>query len=172
MIRRFGVPAAVMLAALLGACNSDDSDDSQNAGGAELGVTVSVAQDETLGEILVDSSGAALYTSEQETNGTIACQDGCADQWRPLTVDSGQEPTASDEVTATLSTMDRSDGTTQVTLNGVPLYTFQLDRAPGEVTGDGLSDDFDGTTFTWHVARPDGTTGEPAPPDDGGVGNY
>jgi predicted lipoprotein with Yx(FWY)xxD motif len=170
MIRRFGVPAAVLLAALLGACNSDDSDDNQNAGGAEPGVTVAVTEDETLGEILVDSSGSALYTTEQETNGTIVCQEGCADMWRPLTVDSGQTPTASDDVSATVGTVDRSDGTTQVTLNGAPLYTFQMDGSPGDVTGDGLSDDFDGTTFTWHVARPDGTTTEPAPPDN--IGNY
>jgi predicted lipoprotein with Yx(FWY)xxD motif len=168
MIRRIGVPAAVILAAMLGACNSSDgNEDNQDAGAAEPGVTVSVAQDDSLGEILVDSSGAALYTTEQEANGTVACHDGCADMWRPLIVDSGETPTASEDVTAPLSTVDRGDGTTQVTLDGAPLYTFRLDDS-GNVTGDGLSDDFDGTTFTWHVARPDGTTAPPA----GDIGGY
>jgi predicted lipoprotein with Yx(FWY)xxD motif len=168
MIRRFAVPAAVILTALLGACGSDDnSDGNQDAGAPDAGTTVSVAQDETLGEILVDSSGSALYTAEQESAGVILCRDGCADVWVPLTVDSGETPTASEEVTAPLGTVDRIDGTTQVTLNGMPLYTFTMDGS-GDVTGDGLSDDFDGTTFTWHVARPDGSA--EAPP--GNVGGY
>jgi predicted lipoprotein with Yx(FWY)xxD motif len=45
---------------------------------------------------------------------------------------------------------ERPDGTRQVTLDGRRLYTFVQDE-PGEVTGDGFSDAFDGQQFTWHV---------------------
>lgn len=170
MIRRFAIPAAAVLAALLGACNSSsDSEEDPGAAPADPDVTVSVAQHEEAGDILVDSSGWALYIAEQESNGAVLCQGGCADFWVPLTVEGSEEPTASDEVTAAVGTVDRGDGTMQVTLNGVPLYTFRDDGSPGNVTGDGLTDEFEGTTFTWHVARPDGSMGE-APPDN--VGGY
>ena len=57
-----------------------------------------------------------------------------------------------------LSVVDRPDGTSQVTFNGMPLYSFVQD-SPGQVTGDGVSDSFGGTDFTWTVA----STGTSAP---------
>jgi hypothetical protein len=38
-----------------------------------------------------------------------------------------------------------------VTWGGKPLYTFVQD-SPGQVTGNGFSDQFNGTSFTWTVA--------------------
>lgn len=170
MIRRVAGSVAALGVMLLAACGGgadDSSDQSEVAGNA----TVSVFEDHNLGWILVDSTGAALYTSEQEADGTVRCVASCADLWPPLTVDSGQTPTASGDVAGALGTVARDDGTTQVTLDGVPLYTFSLDGEPGEVTGDGLSDAFDGSTFTWHVATASGAavtsspTATPGPPD-------
>jgi len=40
----------------------------------------------------------------------------------------------------------------QVTYDGKPLYTFTLDSQPGELTGNGVTDQFGGTQFTWHAA--------------------
>jgi hypothetical protein len=42
----------------------------------------------------------------------------------------------------------------QVTLNGLPLYTFAPDKNPGDATGDGLND-FGGI---WHVVSLGGTS--------------
>jgi predicted lipoprotein with Yx(FWY)xxD motif len=42
-------------------------------------------------------------------------------------------------VTGTLATIKRSDGTTQVTDNGHPLYTYVGDIAPGQAFGNGLN---------------------------------
>ena len=52
-----------------------------------------------------------------------------------------------------LGTTKRSDGTTEVTYNGHPLYTFAGDNAPGQATGQG-SDDFGAE---WYVLSAAGT---------------
>lgn len=157
---------AIMM--LLAGCGGGDDETSTATGGAS-DATVSVGEDATIGAILVDSSGRALYTAEQEADGTIVCEAGCLELWLPLTVSEGETPTAAEGVDGELATVDRDDGTAQVTLEGVPLYTFSLDRSPGDVTGNDVTDDFDGVTFTWHVATP---SGEPASPSDPGTGGY
>ena len=58
-------------------------------------------------------------------------------------------------------TITWDDGTMQVTLGGMPLYTFSGDSDAGDVTGQGVQD-------VWWAVAPDGTkvTGtasEPAP---------
>ena len=42
-------------------------------------------------------------------------------------------------VTGTLGTIKRSDGTTQATYNGHPLYTYIADTAPGQAHGNNLN---------------------------------
>ncbi len=45
--------------------------------------------------------------------------------------------------------MVRADGSTQVTLNGWPLYRFARDTAPGDTKGEGVGG-------TWHATGGDG----------------
>lgn len=158
--------AAAALALLTVGCGGDD--DTTATGGT---ATVNVGETDDLGEILVDSNGNALYVNDQEASGSISCVDACLDFWPPLTIDG--EPTTSGDITAEIGTVERPDGTVQVTLDGAPLYTFTSDDSPGSVSGNGVSDDFDGVTFTWQVATPSGQP--PAPPDsedDDGNGPY
>ena len=74
--------------------------------------------------------------------------------WLPLTADG--EPVAGEGVDGRLAVVERPDGTSQVTYDGTPLYSFVEDSGEGTVTGNGLSDDFDGEAFTWHVMTPTG----------------
>jgi predicted lipoprotein with Yx(FWY)xxD motif len=88
------------------------------------------------GKILVDGKGETLYLWQADTKSMSTCAGACAQVWPPLTT-SGQ-PTAGHGVLASkLGTSRRSDGTTEVTYNGHPLYTFVGDKAPGQTTGEG-----------------------------------
>ena len=104
-----------------------------------------VATDATLGKILTDANGMTLYVYAKDTVGSSACTGACATSWPPLTV-SGT-PTLPSGVTGTVSVMTRADGSTQVTYNGKPLYTFSKDTAPGQTTGQGVG-------AVWSVATP------------------
>lgn len=98
-------------------------------------LTVEVADNDTLGEILTDSRGFTLYTFNNDTanSGESACLEGCASAWPPLTITGeGQYDAA---IAANFGTITRADGTTQVTYKGLPLYFFANDAAAGDTNG-------------------------------------
>jgi len=78
----------------------------------------------------------SLYVFKNDTagSGTSACNNGCALNWPPLTVPASATPTAGAGVDG-LGTITRDDGTTQVTYDGLPLYRYAADRAPGDENG-------------------------------------
>jgi predicted lipoprotein with Yx(FWY)xxD motif len=137
--------AAVATSLTLAACGGGSSDPST---AARNGETVTVKSIDGIGDVLVDSSGKALYAADVEADGKVHCTDGCTSFWTPVTLDSGM-PTAADQV-AKLGVIKRPDGTRQVTANRKLLYTFSED-SPGSVEGNGFSDEFDGEHFTWHA---------------------
>jgi len=99
-----------------------------------------------LGKVLVDAKGRALYLFEADKGSMSACDGACATVWPPLTTTG--EPTAGPGLaTSKLGTTKRSDGATEVTYNGHPLYTYAGDSAPGETSGQGL-DDFGAEWYT------------------------
>ena len=170
--RTFHVAAAAALALVLGftACGGDSDDDNADASaaGSNTATTVALESVDGVGEVLVDSEGAALYTADQEMDGKVRCTDSCADTWIPLTLSGNGQPTASDDVPGDLGMAERPGGQRQVSYDGQPLYTFADDPMAGEVTGDGLSDTFDGDLFSWRVVKTGGETeGAGAQPDVG-----
>jgi predicted lipoprotein with Yx(FWY)xxD motif len=106
--------------------------------------------DSSLGKIIVDGSGRTAYyfTKDQPNSGTSACSGDCLVAWPPITT-TADSPTG-DGITAELGTITRDDGTKQVTVNGMPIYLFAKDTAPGEVKGQGVGK-------VWYVIAPDGT---------------
>ena len=153
-IRTYSALVVLALASVfaLVACGGSDSSSSSPTTGSASGETVALADVSGVGNVLVDSHGDALYSPDQEAGGKVLCMDGCTSIWEPLTVSSGSEPTGPSDVSSKLGVVERPDGTKQVTFDGKPLYTFVEDKAPDMVTGNGVSDSFDGTNFTWHVA--------------------
>ena len=103
------------------------------------GATVMAKAVGSAGTVLVaGTNGMTVYTFSKDTkdSGTSACTGGCITKWPALTVAAGASPTMGDGVTGKVGTITRTDdGTLQVTYNGLPLYFFSGDSAPGDANG-------------------------------------
>jgi predicted lipoprotein with Yx(FWY)xxD motif len=149
------VAASLVLVACGGGPAGTTTKPARTATKSQSASTLSVKSVAGIGNVLVDSEGRALYASDLEADGKVACVKGCTAFWQPLTVDSGT-PMAPAEA-GKLGVVRRPDGTRQVTAGGKLLYTFTED-SPGKVTGNGFSDDFDGRHFTWNAVLAGGKT--------------
>lgn len=108
-----------------------------------------------LGTVLVDSKGFVLYDFHKDQGTTSACYGECAKVWPPLL--SEGEPKPSNGANASmLGTTERKDGTTQVTYNGHPLYTYVADKKPGETNGN----DFSSFGAQWYALKGNGEEAE------------
>lgn len=130
-----------------------------------------------LGTVLVNRSGRTVYTPAQEADGQIKCTGSCLSFWLPVTVSPGATLSAASGVTGKLGTIHRADdGMTQLTYNGLPLYTFRLDQAAGQAEGNNFTDHFGGVTFNWHALTPGGSAAKQSQPGgsggSGGSGGY
>ena len=88
------------------------------------------------------------------------CTASCTAIWQPLTVSSNA--TTPSGLGTDIGMVKRPDGGQQVTFKGMPLYSF-TEEGPGQVTGDGFKDTFDGTSFTWHAALASGSAASSSP---------
>jgi predicted lipoprotein with Yx(FWY)xxD motif len=100
---------------------------------------VTLADNTKIGKkILVDAKGRTLYVYDNDTAGKSACNGVCAQAWPPVAPAAGA--TYGNGLTASMfSTITRDDGTTQLAVNGKPLYLWQGDTAPGDATGQGVN---------------------------------
>lgn len=146
---------SIGLALALAACQSGGAGSPSAAGSPGTnGAVVAVGSAGEVGEVVVDAEGRTLYVFLNDSPGTSACTDDCAAAWPPATVAEDATLAAGDGVTAGLGTLERDDGTLQLTLDGWPLYRYAADTAPGDANGEGVNG-------VWFVARPDGTVAEP-----------
>lgn len=113
------------------------------ADAATLALTMA---DTSLGSILVDGKGMTLYLFTKDSPNTSVCEGECLAAWPPLL----GMPTAGEGVDdSKLGSFQRSDGSTQATYNGWPLYYWQNDAKPGDVTGQNVNE-------VWFVLDRDG----------------
>jgi predicted lipoprotein with Yx(FWY)xxD motif len=133
-----------------GSAAATQSPSSASTGSATL---VSVGSASGVGQVLVDSKGMTLYYFQKDKKGSgkSACSGACASAWPPMTT-SGAAKAMSGVQGSMLGTIKRSDGTTQVTYAGWPLYTFVEDKKPGEDNGT------DSKAFgaSWYPLHPNG----------------
>ena len=85
--------------------------------------------------VLTNAKGFTLYWFVPDTATKSNCNGSCATYWPPVK----GPATAGAGVTGKLGTIKRSDGSTQATYNGHPLYTYVGDTAPGQAKGNGLN---------------------------------
>jgi predicted lipoprotein with Yx(FWY)xxD motif len=85
--------------------------------------------------VLTNAKGFTLYWFAPDTATKSNCNGSCAAIWPPVP----GPATAGPGVTGKLGTIKRSDGSTQATYDGHPLYTYVADTAPGQAHGNGLN---------------------------------
>jgi predicted lipoprotein with Yx(FWY)xxD motif len=91
----------------------------------------------SVGTVLVDAHGRTLYLFKKDEGAMSTCYGSCASLWPPLTTD-GKASAGKGVVAGKLGTSKRTDGATEVTYAGHPLYTYAGDAKPGDVNGQGL----------------------------------
>ncbi len=129
--------------------STDGATDAAGGGDAAAGAATVAVGSTSLGDVLVDGDGMTLYLFDSDTQGgESTCYGGCASAWPPLLTEG--DPAAGDGADdGMLGTVERTDGTTQVTYDGWPLYYWAQDSAAGDVNGQGVND-------VWWVLGPNG----------------
>jgi predicted lipoprotein with Yx(FWY)xxD motif len=131
----------VSVALTVAACGSDDSND--DGGGAATPATDIAKSDTTTtaeeapgpkgttirlddsqyGRVLFDGRGQAIYLFDKEQSDRSECYGDCAAAWPPVLTE-GEPVAAAGIKQGLLGTTKRTDGKTQVTYNGHPLYFY------------------------------------------------
>jgi len=86
-------------------------------------------------DLLTNSTGLTLYTFAPDSVNKSVCYGDCATYWPPVPGHMSAGP----GVTGTIGTISRTDGTTQATYDGHPLYTYIGDHGPGTASGNNIN---------------------------------
>jgi predicted lipoprotein with Yx(FWY)xxD motif len=148
-------PAALAAAVLVAGCGGGSSSGSSSgattsSSAASSGTRTVSARDTSLGKILV-SGGRTLYLFVKDTGTKSTCNGACAAGWPPL-LTSGSPKAGAGVDPSMLGTTTRSDGKTEVTYAGHPLYFFVEDSSPGQMKGQAVN----AFGALWWVVSPGG----------------
>jgi len=114
--------------------------------------------------VLTNAKGFTLYWFAPDTATKSNCNGSCAAIWPPVT----GPATAGPGVTGKLGTIKRSDGSTQATYDGHPLYTYVGDTAPGQAHGNGLN----ASGGLWHEVTASGAAAPKPSASSAGANGY
>lgn len=102
-----------------------------------------------LGDVVVDAKGMTAYVFDKDVagSGSSACTGDCQKLWMAV-------PAASDQpvavgIIAPVGVITGAGGGKQVTIGGLPVYTYTGDKAPGDTNGQLFKD-------LWHAITPFG----------------
>ena len=112
---------------------------------AQSDATLATGSTSDLGTFLTDPAGMTLYMYTKDDPGTSNCYQGCAAAWPPLLTQSA--PMLPADLPGAIGTTMRTDGSLQVTYNGMPLYYWASDQNPGDTTGQNVGG-------VWFVVNP------------------
>jgi predicted lipoprotein with Yx(FWY)xxD motif/cytochrome c5 len=160
MVRSIVTAAAALLALGLLLAAAQDMGQAQQT-------VIQVAEHDAYGPYLTDGEGRSLYLFLNDQNPEpyrepypSTCYQRCAENWPALVVEEwppeGAEAVAGEGVDETLvATVEREDGTLQLTYANWPLYYFARDENPGDTNGLGVGD-------VWYLTSPQGGATEEA----------
>lgn len=100
------------------------------------------------GQYLADASGRAVYMLE----GDAECTGECLTTWPPVVVTTSTPVVGPNLQSGLVSTVQRDDGTLQLTYNGHPLYYYAQDTGAGMAMGHDVDDAFG----QWYLVGPGG----------------
>lgn len=89
------------------------------------------------GARLANGRGMTLYTFSGDSPGRSSCASACAARWQPARSAGGKPQPGTGVRAAEVGSIQRADGSDQVTFNGHPLYYFTDDEQPGDSNGQG-----------------------------------
>jgi len=110
-----------------------------------------VATDGGPAPYLANSAGSALYTLQGDTDGS-KCDQECTRVWPPMTVEAAMPSHTPGLDAGSIGTIQRADGSLQVTYGGHPLYVYAADGGAGRTAGHGVSDKWG----QWSLVSPQG----------------
>jgi len=145
MTRRRNITVATVLALPLAAVALAGCGGSNSASGSPSPPKTSGGQPATvgivntgLGKILVNSKGRTLYLFQKDSGPKSTCLGACAANWPPLLA-TGKLTIGNGANASLVGTSMRTDGKTQVTYNGHPVYLFSGDNKAGDTNGEGIN---------------------------------
>jgi predicted lipoprotein with Yx(FWY)xxD motif len=106
-----------------------------SAGGSGSGSQTLDAKSVGGTKLLTNSQGFTLYTFAPDKTGKSVCYGDCASYWPPVPGNMSAGP----GVTGKIGTIKRTDGSTQATYDGRPLYTYVGDKSPGQDGGNNIN---------------------------------
>lgn len=140
-----------------GAEDEEEPSDEEGGEGDELSADevtseLNAAKVKRMGETVQNEDGFVLYRFDKDKvkpEVVSNCNDDCAKIWPPAVINKGEEPKLKGVDAEKVGTVEREDGTLQLTLDNWPLYTYIGDKEPGQWKGQNVGG-------TWFVITPDG----------------
>ena len=158
--------AAAAAAAVLAACGSSGGSSGGTSGSSSpVAASSSTLKTAKIGgaTVLTNGKGFTLYSFAPDTPTKSNCNGACAKYWPPV-----KGPVTASGVKGTFATIKRSNGSTQATFDGHPLYTYVGDTAPGQAKGNGLNL----SGGVWHEVTTSGSAPAGGSSSGSGGGGY
>jgi predicted lipoprotein with Yx(FWY)xxD motif len=157
--------AVAVAAAVLAACSSSGTSSSGGGSSSPVAATAGALKTAKIGgaTVLTNAKGFTLYSFAPDTPTKSNCNGTCAQNWPPV-----KGPATASGVNGTFGTIKRSNGATQATFDGHPLYTFVGDTAPGQAKGNGLNV----AGGLWHEVTTSGSAPASSSSSGSGGGGY
>lgn len=91
----------------------------------------------SFGSRMVDGRGVTLYVFSLDTPRISRCAGACTREWLPVRSSGGKAQSEAGMRAANVGSMQRPDGSDQITFNGRPLYFYSGDKKSGDSAGHG-----------------------------------